>query len=66
MKNKEEYFLKDEDIATVKGRRIIGRNLLRLTVPTLEGFGLDYGPADNIIELVGKLKKEKGLAEPGK
>ena len=62
IRNKDPYFLEDQDIIAVRQQRIVGKNLFRLTVGHLQRFGLELGPAESILELVEKLKVAKGLS----
>lgn len=58
--NKAELYLTDNDIQTIKEQRVAGKNVLRWNAKKYEEFGILSGPADNIEDLVDKLKVAKG------
>ena len=64
--NKDASDLDDEDIDFVRQNKIAGVNFLKLTGKKLERWGVAGGSAERIIELVEKLKVNKGLIKRGK
>ncbi|CAG8607148.1 9321_t:CDS:2 [Paraglomus brasilianum] len=63
--NKDASDLDDEDIDFVRQNKIAGVNFLKLTGKKLERWGVAGGSAERIIELVEKLKVNKGLIKRG-
>jgi len=64
--NKDCYSLNDNHIDVIKNQEVFGVDFLKLTDEKLERWGLLGGPAGRIIDLVEKLKENKGLIQRGK
>ena len=52
LKEKEYLYLDDDDIEILKKKKISGQSFLLLNKEDLEKFGLEFGPASAIAEIV--------------
>ena len=64
--NKEKYKLSDEDLQLIQNQDVASMDFVDLKREMLTAYGLKGGPVACVVKLIGKLKRVKGIVEPGK